>query len=231
MTSPPTAGDGADAPVTPERIRTALSARREFVRETEDGATGQHEGRMYEVSLVNSDVVVRQALPRIISHDSRRALVQLLNDWNRDRILPTLQLSEHTEGVAAPEAHDAATYLRVLQAAGLEVDAWETTYLHVLDPAGTQEDPILEWVRGTGLRPVIELLEDPARGIRVTARDGGPGIPDIDRAMGDGFSTYGGLGLGLPGVRRLMDEFALVSETDHGTTVTMTKWERTHDDG
>ncbi|WP_454294448.1 YbjN domain-containing protein [Salana multivorans] len=99
--------------MTPERIRTALSARREFVRETEDGATGQHEGRMYEVSLVNSDVVVRQALPRIISHDSRRALVQLLNDWNRDRILPTLQLSEHTEGVGV------VSTLSVSAAAGL----------------------------------------------------------------------------------------------------------------
>jgi serine/threonine-protein kinase RsbT len=74
---------------------------------------------------------------------------------------------------------------------------------------------------------VIELVEEDRRGVRVTARDGGPGIPDVDRALSDGFSTYGGLGLGLPGVRRLMDDFTLLSGTDHGTTVTMTKWERT----
>ncbi|WP_323102143.1 sigma-70 family RNA polymerase sigma factor [Intrasporangium sp. YIM S08009] len=74
---------------------------------------------------------------------------------------------------------------------------------------------------------VIELVEQDRRGLRVTARDGGPGIADVDRAMSDGFSTYGGLGLGLPGVRRLMDDFAVLSGTGHGTTVTMTKWERT----
>lgn len=76
---------------------------------------------------------------------------------------------------------------------------------------------------------VVELLDAPRRGIQIVARDGGPGIPDVERALGDGFSTYGGLGLGLPGVRRLMDEFAIASEPGHGTTVTMTKWERTND--
>jgi serine/threonine-protein kinase RsbT len=73
---------------------------------------------------------------------------------------------------------------------------------------------------------VVELLDSPRRGLQVVARDAGPGIDDVDAAMADGFSTYGGLGLGLPGVRRLMDEFAVASEPGHGTTVTMTKWER-----
>jgi anti-sigma regulatory factor (Ser/Thr protein kinase) len=71
---------------------------------------------------------------------------------------------------------------------------------------------------------VIEILEEPRKGIRVVARDVGPGIPDIDKALQDGFSTYKGLGLGLPGAQRLMDEFAIASETGRGTTVTMTKW-------
>jgi RNA polymerase sigma factor (sigma-70 family) len=71
---------------------------------------------------------------------------------------------------------------------------------------------------------VIEILEEPRPGIRIVARDVGPGIADVDRALQDGFSTYNGLGLGLPGTRRLMDEFGVVSETGHGTTVTMTKW-------
>jgi serine/threonine-protein kinase RsbT len=70
----------------------------------------------------------------------------------------------------------------------------------------------------------IELLDQPQPGIRVTARDAGPGIPDVDQALMDGYSTYDGLGLGLPGARRLMDEFNIVSETGHGTTVSMTKW-------
>jgi RNA polymerase sigma factor (sigma-70 family) len=71
---------------------------------------------------------------------------------------------------------------------------------------------------------VVELLEHPRKGVRVVARDSGPGIPDVDKALMDGFSTYNGLGLGLPGARRLMDEFAIVSELGRGTTVTMTKW-------
>ena len=70
----------------------------------------------------------------------------------------------------------------------------------------------------------IELLDDPRPGIRVVARDTGPGIPDVPRALEDGYSTYGGLGLGLPGARRLMDEFSVVTEQGRGTTVSMTKW-------
>jgi RNA polymerase sigma factor (sigma-70 family) len=71
---------------------------------------------------------------------------------------------------------------------------------------------------------VVELVERPRRGIQVVARDAGPGIPDVDRALTDGYSTYHGLGLGLPGARRLMDELAVVSEPGRGTTVTMVKW-------
>jgi serine/threonine-protein kinase RsbT len=61
-------------------------------------------------------------------------------------------------------------------------------------------------------------------GLTVVAEDGGPGIADIDRALTDGFSTTGGLGLGLPGVRRLMDEFEIDSKIGRGTVVTVTKW-------
>ncbi len=63
-------------------------------------------------------------------------------------------------------------------------------------------------------------------GIVIIARDEGPGIPDLNRAMEPGYSTAGGLGLGLPGVRRIMDEFEIVSEVGHGTVVTVTKWKR-----
>jgi hypothetical protein len=63
-----------------------------------------------------------------------------------------------------------------------------------------------------------------ASGVRVVARDTGPVIPDVPRAMADGYSTCRGLGLGLPGARRLVDEFAVASEVGRGTTVTMTTW-------
>jgi serine/threonine-protein kinase RsbT len=64
------------------------------------------------------------------------------------------------------------------------------------------------------------------RSLVIVAEDQGPGIPDIDRAMQDGFSTSGGLGLGLPGARRLMDEFDVKSTIGKGTIVTMRKWKR-----
>jgi RNA polymerase sigma factor (sigma-70 family) len=68
--------------------------------------------------------------------------------------------------------------------------------------------------------------ENSRKGVTVVARDSGPGIPDLERALQDGYSGYGGMGLGLPGSRRLMDEFEIISEVDKGTTVTMTKWRR-----
>jgi len=62
-------------------------------------------------------------------------------------------------------------------------------------------------------------------GLKVTATDTGPGIPNIKLAL-QGYSTSGGLGLGLPGVRRLMDEMVIESQVGKGTTVKATKWKR-----
>jgi serine/threonine-protein kinase RsbT len=72
---------------------------------------------------------------------------------------------------------------------------------------------------------VVSLVgENSRQGVTVVARDSGPGIPDLEQALQDGYSGYGGMGLGLPGSRRLMDEFEISTEVDKGTTVTMTKW-------
>lgn len=73
---------------------------------------------------------------------------------------------------------------------------------------------------------VVEIVTRPRRGVCIVARDAGPGMVDVEKALVDGYSTSQGLGLGLPGARRLMDEFTVVSEPGHGTTVTMTKWGR-----
>jgi serine/threonine-protein kinase RsbT len=64
------------------------------------------------------------------------------------------------------------------------------------------------------------------RGILIVARDEGPGIPDIELAMRDGYSTAKSLGVGLPGTKRVMDEFDLDSTVGKGTTITMKKWLR-----
>jgi serine/threonine-protein kinase RsbT len=72
---------------------------------------------------------------------------------------------------------------------------------------------------------LLSLVEERGRaGLVVVARDEAHGIADVELAMRDGYSTAGGLGLGLPSARRLMDEFAMVSAPGRGTTVTMKKW-------
>src|SRR5262245_61399562 len=72
---------------------------------------------------------------------------------------------------------------------------------------------------------VITLINDAHRkGVKIVVSDKGPGIADLSAAMRDGYSTGKGLGMGLPGARRLMDEFEIVSEVNKGTTITMKKW-------
>lgn len=74
---------------------------------------------------------------------------------------------------------------------------------------------------------VLQRADEAGRvGIQVMAIDQGPGIDNKDLALRDGYSTKNSLGLGLPGARRLMDDFALDSEVGRGTTVTMKKWKR-----
>ncbi|MCK2216386.1 anti-sigma regulatory factor [Actinomadura sp. ATCC 31491] len=73
----------------------------------------------------------------------------------------------------------------------------------------------------------IEVVSNGVRdGLRLDFTDEGPGIPDLDLALTDGWSTGGGLGLGLSGSRRLVDEFDLESKPGEGTRVTVTKWAR-----
>jgi serine/threonine-protein kinase RsbT len=70
-------------------------------------------------------------------------------------------------------------------------------------------------------------LEQPGRvGIEVVFADRGPGIPDIAMAMSEGYSTGGGMGMGLPGARRLMDEMEIQSAAGEGTVVTLRKWRK-----
>jgi len=69
-----------------------------------------------------------------------------------------------------------------------------------------------------------QIKQGELRGLVIVARDSGPGIADIERAMLDGYSTGKGLGLGLPGAKRLMDEFEITSCAGQGTTIKATKW-------
>ncbi len=78
---------------------------------------------------------------------------------------------------------------------------------------------------GGGGTVKVEALQDEMRwGLRLVFEDSGPGIPDIDLALKDGYTTGGGLGMGLGGAKRLVNEFHIVSRVGEGTSITMTKW-------
>ncbi len=102
-----------------------------------------------------------------------------------------------------------STDLTLLATAISEVARNITTYAQ-------RGEVILSVVRDNGGR----------EGIQVIARDDGPGIEDIERALQDGYTSGSGLGLGLPGARRLVDEFDIESAPSEGTTVTLVKWSR-----
>ena len=80
-------------------------------------------------------------------------------------------------------------------------------------------------IHGRGGAVEVDLVEQGGRrGVRLTFVDHGPGIPDLELALRDGFTTGSGLGLGLPGARRLVNEFEITSRPEAGTTVRITRW-------
>jgi len=80
-------------------------------------------------------------------------------------------------------------------------------------------------IHGGGGTMLLEtFMKNDRRGLRLTFEDKGPGIADIEQAMTDGFTTRGGMGLGLGGSKRLVDEFEVVSRVGEGTRVTATRW-------
>jgi len=82
-------------------------------------------------------------------------------------------------------------------------------------------------VDGRGDVTIRDLTTTPGRtGIEIVVQDKGPGIADIEQAMRDGFTSGGGLGMGLPGTKRLMDDMQIASKPGEGTTVTIRKWRR-----
>jgi serine/threonine-protein kinase RsbT len=79
-------------------------------------------------------------------------------------------------------------------------------------------------IYGGGGTMQLESLNGPRLGVRLTFNDNGPGIPDIQLALRDGFTTGSGLGLGLGGTKRLVNEFDIESKVGQGTRVTITRW-------
>jgi serine/threonine-protein kinase RsbT len=81
------------------------------------------------------------------------------------------------------------------------------------------------FIYGGGGNAKLEILGEGIRkGLRVTFEDHGPGIPDIDKAMQDGYTTGKGMGLGLSGAKRLVNDFKIATQVGEGTTITITRW-------
>jgi serine/threonine-protein kinase RsbT len=79
-------------------------------------------------------------------------------------------------------------------------------------------------IHGGGGMMQIETLNGPRTGLRLTFEDNGPGIADVDLALRDGFTTGAGLGLGLGGAKRLVNDFEIFSRVGEGTKITVTRW-------
>lgn len=152
-------------------------------------ADGQGRVEWFEADLATWDVASLGAAPDVIVTNAtlhwvpghlrligRWVAAQPVGGWFALQVPGNFNAPSHALMREVAEAHprageleaalkrggsaEPATYLRILSDAGCEVDVWETTYHHLLDPEGRSEDPVLDWVRGTGLRPVLELLED-----------------------------------------------------------------------
>jgi serine/threonine-protein kinase RsbT len=128
----------------------------------------------------------------------------------------TLRLQIRTEFDATRAALEATQYART---AGFD----ETPSRMIATAVSELARNILKYAHAGEIR-LRRVEGSRGRGIEVAATDGGPGIEDVDAAMSDHFSTGETLGLGLPGVRRLMDEFSLESTPGEGTCVTAIKW-------
>lgn len=117
-------------PVTPERLRRIAATRGSFVREVPDGVVIQRDGRAHDVVILGQDLVVRTRWPKVLPERSHRAAAQLVNDWNRDRIFPTLHTENTDAGLRLVARH--ATNVRH----GMTQDQLEATLTVVLGVMG-----------------------------------------------------------------------------------------------
>jgi serine/threonine-protein kinase RsbT len=133
--------------------------------------------------------------------------------------LPTLSDERFALGSSA----DIVTLRQAVRAAAVELRFSLVDQTKIVTAASELARNALNYGGGGSVR--IESVAEPGRrGLRLTFEDKGPGIPDIERAMKDGFTTGTGLGLGLGGARRLSNEFSIDSRPGEGTRVTITRW-------
>lgn len=120
---------------------------------------------------------------------------------------------------------DVVAVRQLVRAVAIEVGLSLVDQTKIVTAASELARNALVHAGGGGVR--VDVIENGRRrGLKMVVTDEGPGMADLDQALTDGFTTGNGLGLGLGGSRRLVDEFDLISAPGKGTTVTVTKWAR-----
>ena len=128
-----------------------------------------------------------------------------------------------TETVAIDQSNDVVRVRQCVRAIALELGFSLVDQTKVVTAASELGRNTLE--HGLGGFAEISIIQNGSRkGIRMSFQDRGPGIPNLDLAMKDGYTSAKGMGLGLSGSKRLMNDFDIVSEVGRGTTVTVARW-------
>jgi serine/threonine-protein kinase RsbT len=120
---------------------------------------------------------------------------------------------------------DIVTVRKAVRAAATELGFGVTDVTRIVTAASELARNVFVFAR-SGMLRWRALVQNGRTGVELVFDDRGPGIADIERALEPGFTTAGGLGLGLPGAKRLMDEIDIRSEAGRGTTITVRKWSR-----
>jgi serine/threonine-protein kinase RsbT len=128
-----------------------------------------------------------------------------------------------TRGQAVRTEIDITVALSLLRTDAVALEFGEYDIARVLTAASELGHNILKYA-GSGDISYSRSVDGTKLGLALVARDNGPGIADVDQAMTDEYNSSGTLGLGLPGIKRMVDEFELASEAGVGTTVTIKVW-------
>lgn len=140
-----------------------------------------------------------------------------------ERWSPTSMQQAEVESIPVEENDDLVRVRGRTREAAIEMGFGRTDQVRFVTAASELGRNILRYAE-KGLVEISKVKAGGKRGLRMKFIDGGPGIADIELAMTDSYSTGGGLGKGLPGAKRLVDDFEIESEVGKGTIVTITKW-------
>lgn len=131
-------------------------------------------------------------------------------------------ISSQDEVIEIKHADDVVRVRQAVRARAIEAGLGLVDQTKIVTAASELARNTLDYGLGGTVR--VETFVAPRRGVRLTFEDKGPGIPDMEKALTGGYTTGGGLGLGLSGARRLSNEFSLESRVGEGTRVMIARW-------